>query len=367
MDSDQTSCADFGRLILWKKEQIIDNWRQGARGIFGPELEQSLLDDKVPALLDVIAEALGAKIPSSQSAEMETVRAKEHGALRAEQGFSIAQVAREFHLLHLAIREVCADVGRPLSEEATTIITVVIDTATAIGLGRLSEKREEMIKEEAARKMSFIVHDFRAPLGAIALAAAETIDTIPPEVKTPEMMEALATIERNVELLSIEMEKTMREFGRVFSGNGLLRITKVRLYDVVAEVIEQFKTPAHKKNVILSNQVGRDEELAAASDALHRIFMNLIGNALRYTQDGEITIASSQQGDDVEVVIRDTGRGIIPEKLALIFEPGEKEKSSPGMGFGLAIAKYLVELQGGRIRIESTVDKGTAAIFTLPR
>jgi hypothetical protein len=97
-----------------------------------------------------------------------------------------------------------------------------------------------------------------------------------------------------------------------------------------------------------------------ASTAVFR--MNLTSDALRYSRDGEVTIASSPKGADVEVVVQDTGRGILPEKLARIFAVGEKEPGSPGMGFGL-----LVELQGGRIRIESTVEKATAVIFTLPR
>jgi len=367
MDSDTTGCADLGRLILLKKAQIFDTWRHEARAVFGPNLEQSLLEDKVLTLLDVVVEALGAMPQFSQSAQQKTARAAEHGTLRAEQGFDVTQVIREFSLLRRIIREVCANEGRPLSEEALNIVVGVIDTAAAIGLGRLSERREEMAEEEAARKMSFIVHDFRTPLGAIALAATETIDAIPPETRTPAIMESLATLERNVGRLSIAMEKTIRELSTVFCDTGQLQIVKVQLYDVVAEVLEQLKTPALTKNVILSNQVDVAAELAAAPDALQRILMNLISNALRYTRDGEITISSSQTEADVEVVVRDSGRGITAEKLARIFEPGEKEPGSPGMGFGLAIAKYLVELQGGRIRIESTVGKSTAAIFTLPR
>jgi len=361
------SCADFGRLILSKRERILEVWRHEVRKIFGLENKEWLLDDKVPVLLGAVAEALGYTPPSRQSTEGQTKRSEEHGIERAEQGFNVVQITREFHMLRRAIRETSAEEGRPLTNEATSIIAEVLDTAAEIALGTLSKKREETIKEDAARKMSFIVHDFRTPLGAVALAATEIVDAIPPDAKTSEMMESMATFERNLERLSIGMEQTMRELASVFSGNEQLQITNVRLHDVAEEVIEQLRTLASTKNVVLSNRVDVAEELAAAPGALQRVLMNLTSNALRYTRDGEITIASSQKGDDIEVVVQDTGRGILPEKLARIFEPGEKESSSPGMGFGLAIAKYLVERHGGHIRIESTVDKGTSVIFMLPR
>lgn len=206
MDSDATSCADFGRLILSKKERIIEIWRQEARAIFGAELEQSLLDDKVPALLGVVAEALGYTPPTRQATEGQTERSEEHGVQRAEQGFNVMQVAREFHMLRVAIREACAEEGSPLTEEATSIMAEVIDTSAAIALGRFSEKREDAIQEADARKMSFIVHDFRTPLGAIALAATEAVDAIPPDARTPEVMEPLATIERNVARRTVTLD-----------------------------------------------------------------------------------------------------------------------------------------------------------------
>ena len=367
MDSDTTGCAEFGRLILSKKERIVEKWRLEARGIFGPDLEQSLLDNKVLVLLGVVAEALGYAPPSRQSTQGQIARSEAHGTLRAEQGFNVMQVTREFHMLRRVIREICSEAGKPLTKDATNIISEVIDTSTAIAVGRFSEKREKTIKEANARKMSFIVHDFRTPLGAIALAVTEAVDAIPPDAKTPEVMVPLTTIEQNVVRLSIAMEQTMKELANIFSETEQLQISNIRLHGLVEEVIEQLKTPALAKNVVLSNRIDEAEELAADQGALQRVLMNLISNALRYTRDGEISIASAQKGADIEVVVRDTGRGIPPEKLARIFEAGEKEAGSPGMGFGLAIARYLIELQGGRIRVESTVDKGTAVIFTLLR
>jgi signal transduction histidine kinase len=218
MDSNAMSCADFGRLILLEKRQIIDAWRHQARAILGPSLRQPLLDDRIPVLVDLVAEALGATVPPIQPVEKEIALGMEHGTLRADQGIDITQVVREFHMLRKAIRDVCAKEGKPLTQEATSIIAEVIDTTAALGMGRLTERREETIRGDDARKMSFIVHDFRTPLGAIALAATEIIDSISPEADTPEMNEALAALGRNVERLSLAMEDAMKELVVSFSG-----------------------------------------------------------------------------------------------------------------------------------------------------
>jgi signal transduction histidine kinase len=93
----------------------------------------------------------------------------------------------------------------------------------------------------------------------------------------------------------------------------------------------------------------------------------LVGNALRYTRNGGISIASVPKNGEVDVVVKDTGIGIVEERLAHIFEIGTKGAGSPGMGFGLAIAKYLVELQGGYIDVKSTVGKGTEVTVTLSK
>jgi two-component system cell cycle sensor histidine kinase PleC len=163
------------------------------------------------------------------------------------------------------------------------------------------------------------------------------------------------------------MEMTMREFASVFSGRGELRTEAVRLFDAVSDVLEGFKLQARGKNLTLSNFVDFDAVVSAAPNALYRILANLVGNALRYTRSGGVAIRSVQRETEVEIFVEDTGLGIISEKLTRIFEPGMKEPSSPGMGFGLAIAKYLIEAQGGRISVESTIGSGTVMKFSLPK
>lgn len=359
--------VEFAEIIRAQKERVLELLRKGSREILGTEIAQVALDNKMSALVDVIVMALGGAEQSKEAAEAEYARATDHGLKRAEQGFGISQVSREFQVLRQAISKACVEKGAPLTEEARNIVVKVIDSAAALGVEWCSRKREEMIKESSAREIAFAVHDFRAPLGAIALATAEIADAIPLEARVPEIMEPLAVLQDNVERLSVEMEMTMREFASVFSGAEKLQIIPVRLSDAVTDVFDGFKLQARARNLTLSNQINRDVEAAAAPNALHRILANLVGNALRYTRFGGVTVCSSQRETDIEILVEDTGLGIINEKLRQIFERGMKEPGSPGMGFGLAIAKYLVEAQGGRIKVESTIGTGTTMRFTLPK
>ena len=103
---------------------------------------------------------------------------------------------------------------------------------------------------------------------------------------------------------------------------------------------------------------------------LERILLNVISNALRYTDHGRILIGCRRRGENVEVIVADTGIGIAPDHLPHIFQefyraaPGHSG-ASPGLGLGLAIVKSYVDLMGGTIRVDSSA-AGTVFLVDLP-
>jgi signal transduction histidine kinase len=109
----------------------------------------------------------------------------------------------------------------------------------------------------------------------------------------------------------------------------------------------------------------------ADSDRTEQILTNLLGNALSYTQTGTITLEASVESRWVWIAVTDTGMGIPPSALPHIFErfwrtPQAEDRVSRGTGVGLAITRRLVELQGGRIEVESEEGKGSTFRFCLP-
>jgi signal transduction histidine kinase len=109
----------------------------------------------------------------------------------------------------------------------------------------------------------------------------------------------------------------------------------------------------------------------ADPERLEQVLVNLLGNALRYTSNGTITVCAWAAEDKLWVAISDTGYGIAARDLPHIFErfwrsDRSRDRHSGGTGIGLAISRRLVELQGGTIEVESELDKGSTFRFSLP-
>jgi len=141
----------------------------------------------------------------------------------------------------------------------------------------------------------------------------------------------------------------------------------------VGRAILLFQPRAEEKGVALTLRPWRDELVVWASeDGLDRIFVNLVGNAVKYTPSGgDVTVSLVQRGDEVQVTVSDTGIGIPPEALPHLYEefyraPNARAFNAVGTGLGLAIVKELVDRYGGRIAVESTPGKGTSFTVTLP-
>ncbi|MBF0276412.1 MAG: pentapeptide repeat-containing protein [SAR324 cluster bacterium] len=126
------------------------------------------------------------------------------------------------------------------------------------------------------------------------------------------------------------------------------------------------------KAVELSNDIPVDfPNVQADEDRLQQIFHNLVGNAIKFTPEGKITLSAKDKGEMIEVSVSDTGIGVAPDKIERIFESFEQADGSTareygGTGLGLAITRKLVELHGGTIRVESKEGQGSRFLFTLP-
>lgn len=142
-----------------------------------------------------------------------------------------------------------------------------------------------------------------------------------------------------------------------------------RTADIVANVLQPL---AHIKDIKLTNKIDERLRLVAADEnRVQQILYNLVGNALKFTQQGEVDITAEQDDDWIYISVNDTGIGIPAHKLDTIFEPFEQGEGSAsreyeGAGLGLAITKKLVELHGGALGLVSAPGRGSTFTFTLP-
>jgi len=143
--------------------------------------------------------------------------------------------------------------------------------------------------------------------------------------------------------------------------------------DLVEQIAFSFQVFAAEKNIDIRADVPKTKvEVFSDRDKLIQVFTNLVGNAMKFTKEGQITIALKDQKNLIECSVQDSGVGIRREELQKVFERfhqvdrknGAGEK---GIGLGLAITKEIVEKHGGSVWVESEVEQGSKFIFTIPK
>lgn len=161
------------------------------------------------------------------------------------------------------------------------------------------------------------------------------------------------------------------DLSKIEAGRLQLAIEHVSIKTPFAEVLDTMRPLADKKSQILVSNAAPNLSVLADATRLKQVLMNLIGNAIKFTPEGgKIELAARKNGDGVRLEVRDSGPGIPVEEQGHIFEAfyrlRQTGKAIEGTGLGLAITQRLVELQGGRLGLESELGKGSCFYFMLP-
>ena len=162
------------------------------------------------------------------------------------------------------------------------------------------------------------------------------------------------------------------DLSRIDAGKERIEYAVFSLHSLVESVIEIVLPQAQEKKVKIVNNINPQlPHIKSDIKKCKHIVQNLIGNAVKFTEDGQVTISSSIQSDTVEMVVADTGIGISKENLATVFDEFRQlddgiTKKYEGTGLGLAIVKRYATLLGGSIRVKSEVGVGSEFTLTLP-
>jgi len=233
---------------------------------------------------------------------------------------------------------------------------------------RIAERTHELAvaNEAKTRFLAAASHDLRQPLHALALFVGELR-----AMQLPVDAAALAErIERSAEALEALLEALL-DLSRLDLATVEADPRPIAMEDILARLAAQFAPSAEAKGVAF-RQVKTSLWVRSDPMLLERILLNLLANAVRYTERGRILLGCRRRGEHVEVIVADTGIGIDPKHLPHVFQ--EFYRAAPpdrgmgtGLGLGLAIVKRLAALLGHRISIESTAGKGTVVRLLLPR
>jgi signal transduction histidine kinase len=150
-----------------------------------------------------------------------------------------------------------------------------------------------------------------------------------------------------------------------------VRVEKFDLAECVTAVVESQRTVATEAGLELVLQVPERQILARSdSNRIAEILLNLVSNALKFTESGTVAVSLSVEGDEARLAVADTGPGIPPDELERIFDEYRRVHTSgpkvEGVGLGLAISAGLAGLLGGRITVDSEIGEGSTFRFSFP-
>jgi PAS domain S-box-containing protein len=231
--------------------------------------------------------------------------------------------------------------------------------------------------ESASRtKSDFLAsmsHEIRTPMNAI-MGIADLLAKTP---LSPEQDKYVQIFRRSGDNL-LNLINDILDLSKVEALQLDLERTGFSLSDHLEKVIEMVAPRAREKGLALTCEIAPDvsNDLVGDPTRLRQVLLNLLGNAIKFTETGSVTLSVERQRDSavptaLRFTVADTGIGIAKDKLARVFERFTQADSSTtrrfgGSGLGLTISKRLVELMGGRIWVESQVDKGSRFAFAVP-
>ncbi len=270
-----------------------------------------------------------------------------------------------------------------LRQVTLPLILALLTVATISGISaryavRSARRLEEALKAATAADrsktefLSNVSHELRTPMNGI-LGVAQLLETTSLDDEQRELVGLLFT-SANAQMALIS---DLLDFSRIESGNRQLVDEPFEPAAVLHDVVEMIRVAADRKHVRLVTRWDAIGSLSARGDAraFRQIMTNLLGNAVKFTEQGQVTLEVSQRRDGdlawIAVRVSDTGRGIPEEALPLIFErfyqvDSSLARTSEGTGLGLAISQNLARMMGGRIEVESVPGRGSTFTFTAP-
>lgn len=300
---------------------------------------------------------------------------------------SVWTLSRYLLLLTALVMAIAVVVSRMLAKSITRPIEEIQSTAIQLAdgqykkhivmkrddeLGQLAQSintlAAEIVRKEQVKNdfISSISHELRTPLTSIKGWAAVLKDTDPTETEV--MNEGFEIIEKETDRLS-KMVEELLDFSRYISGRITLKKDRFDITSTCEDVWKQMKPRASKENIHLINEINEEVVLLTADeDRLRQVLINLIDNAIKFTDPGGWVLFEARKNfPNYEMIISDNGVGMDENELVLAKEKFYKGKhSNSHSGLGLSIADEIVKLHNGTIQIVSEKSVGTTIRIIIP-
>ena len=266
---------------------------------------------------------------------------------------------------------------RPFSDKQIELVTTFADQAViAIENVRLFDEiqdKSRQLAEASQHKSQFLAnmsHELRTPLNAILGYTELIADGVYGE-PTDKMMGVLKRLESNGRHL-LGLINDVLDLSKIEAGQLVLDLGDYSLGDVAHTVYSAVEPLAADKKLTFKAEVARDLPRGRGDERrLTQVLLNLVGNAIKFTDVGEVVIKATANNGAFNLSVRDTGPGISAADQAKLFQEFQQADNSitrkkGGTGLGLAISKRIIEMHGGRIWVDSVAGEGSTFSFVLP-
>jgi signal transduction histidine kinase len=235
-------------------------------------------------------------------------------------------------------------------------------------------RQNEKLRETDKLKNQFLAHvshELRTPLNSVIGFADVLLQGMDGELSELQIAD-LGIIRDNGKYL-LDLINGLLDLSRIEAGMMEINEEELNLGELIKDTLSTFVPLVKEKNLQLHTEIDRElPPVYADRTRIRQVITNLVGNAIKFTDEGDIRVRAFSSEEGVRVAVSDTGVGIYPEDIHAIFDgfhPARIRKRKGGlggMGIGLAITKRIVELHGGTIYVDSVLGGGSTFYFTLP-
>jgi signal transduction histidine kinase len=225
-------------------------------------------------------------------------------------------------------------------------------------------RREQSAVRARDDLLAVVSHDLRNPLNLIQAQAA-VLKLSPADAG--ETSEAVERIQRAVDRMTALISDLL-DLAKIEAGRFVLRRAPENVREIVQESLSALQPLAEDKGITITWQAN-DLTVSLDRERMFQVLSNLVGNAIKFTPPGgAIRVLAERQGEHVLITVSDTGPGIAPDEIPLLFDRYSQgdDKASEGTGLGLYIVEGIVKAHGGRVWVESPPEGGATFKFELP-